>query len=210
MTMQPKLDVPLATQAGIATGKFIRRGGVIRYASTGRIHSFLEDAADTDVSRAATARAAALLKSRGVVAGAALGVLAIGATAVTVVRRRRELAEPEVPLSVATLNDSLRTYLDAARAGSLDTSIVGQLIADLDEVHEHMGATGAPIGFPADLWDAVVQLVVDHTQRLAQAFSVDLSELEGVETAETAPASDSVIDLRRNLVAQQSILAEAA
>lgn len=207
MTMQPKLDVPLAIQAGIASGKLIRRGGVIRYASSGRIHSFLEDAADTDVSRAVAARAATLLKSRGVVAGAALGVLAIGATAVTVVRRRRETGQPAVPSGLVALNHSLRAYLDAARAGSLNTSIVGQLIADLDEVQEHVGTAGAPIGFSADLWDAVVQLVVDHTHRLAQAFSVDLNELEGVETGS---GSESVVELRRHLVTQRSILSEAA
>lgn len=205
--MQPKLDVPLAIQAGIASGKFIRRGGVVRYASTGRIHSFLEDAADTDASRAATARAAALLKSRGAVSGAALGVLAIGATAVAVARLRGKPAESEVPSHVAALNASLRAYLDAARAGSLDTSIIGQLIADLEEVQEHVEAGDAPIGFSADLWDAVVQLVVDHTQRLAQAFSVDLPELGGVETV---PVSDSVVHLRRHLEVQRSILSEAA
>lgn len=208
MTMQPKLDVPLAIQAGLASGKYIRRGGVIRYASTGRIHSFLKDAADSDASRAATARAAALMKSRGAVAGAALGLLALGATAVTVARRRREPAEPAVPSYVATtLNDSLRTYLDAARAGNLDASIVGQLIADLDELQEHVGTAGAPFGFSTELWDAVVQLVVDHTQRLAQDFSVDLSEFEA---AGTASASDSVVDLRSHLEAQRSILSTAA
>ncbi|MEV6028388.1 hypothetical protein [Streptomyces sp. NPDC052036] len=135
---------------------------------------------------------------------AALGKLAVGATAFIVVKKWKQAGKREVPECVANLNVSLRTYLDAGRAGSLDASIISRLISDLDTVKAYSDNSGVAVDFSTGLWGALVNLVVDHTRQLAEAYSVELEELQGKVTDS---GNDSVIDLRRHLEVQRQIIA---
>lgn len=208
MTPQPTLHVPPKIAAGIAAGIFRRDGGVIRWADSGRIYAFLKDAVTTgEASEQAKGTVATVLKSRGaLVAGAAIGTAAAGAAVLVHLKRRRASAT-EVPETVAALNTALRAYMDAARAGTLDAASIGDLITALDTVTEQEVSEGVPFDFSSDLWTSLVALIVDHTQKLAEAYGVDLSELH-----EDAPAGDdaTVIELRRHLEAQRQIFTDAA
>lgn len=208
IVVQPQLDVPAKIAAGIACGKFTRIGSVVRDASSGRIVTFLNEASGGEKSQEAMARAAALLKSRGgIVATAAVGTVAAAATAFVVVKKRKQASEPDVPECLATFNALLRAYLDAGREGSLDASIVDQLISDLDEVKAYSENTSVAVDFSTELWVSLLNLVVDHTCKLAEAYSVEMDEPE----EQAAAAEDGVVvDLRRHLEVQRQILAEAA
>lgn len=208
MTSQPTLEVPAKIAAGIASGIFRRDGGVVRWADSGRIYAFLKDAAPSDeASQQAMGRAAALLKSRGtLVIGAVAATTAAAAGAYTYLKKRRA-GEADVPETFASLNASLRAYLDAAESGALDATIISKLITDLDAVTEQQVAGGVPSDFSSELWESLVALIIDHTQKLAEAFGVDLSDLD-----ESAPVEGNatVIDLRRHLETQRRIVDSAA
>jgi hypothetical protein len=208
MTSQPTLEVPAKIAAGIASGIFRRDGGVVRWADSGRIYAFLKDAVpSSEPSEQAMGRAAALLKSRGtLVIGAVVATTAAAAGTYTYLKKRRG-GEADAPEAIASLNASLRSYLDAAQSGALDAAVISKLITDLDSVTEQQVTDGAPFDFSSELWESLVALIIDHTKKLADAFDVDLSELE-----EDAPAQGNatVIDLRRHLEAQQRIFDSAA
>jgi hypothetical protein len=205
--VQPKLEIPTEIAAGIASGKFTLIGGVVRNAGSGRIVTFLKEAPGAGNSQKAMRRAAPILGSRATVVATALGTLTAGATAFVVVKKRKQAGKREVPECVVNLNASLRTYLETAREGSLDASIISRLISDLDTVKAYSDSTSVPVGFSTELWEALVNLVVDHTRKLAEAYSVELHELQG-----QAPTSgnDTVIDLRRHLEVQRQIFTGAA
>jgi hypothetical protein len=208
MTPQPTLEVPAKIAAGIAAGIFRRDGGVIRWADSGRIYAFLKDAAlSTEASEQAMSRAASLLKSRGtLVVGTVVGTVAAGTAAYTYLKRRQP-GDADVPETVDNLNASLRAYMDAARSGSLDAALIGRLLSDLDAVTEQQDTDGVPSDFSSELWESLVALIVDHTQKLAEAFGVDVSELEQDAPAE---GNATVIDLRCHLEAQRRIFSGAA
>ena len=65
-----------------------------------------------------------------------------------------------------------------------------------------------PFDFSSELWESLVALIVDHTQKLAEAFAVDLSEPEAGRAR--SKAMPPVIDLRRHLEAQRQIFSSAA
>lgn len=200
MTPQPTLEVPAKIAAGIAAGIFRRDGGVIRWTDSGRIYTFLKEAApSTKVSEQATTRAVSVLRSRGtLVAGAVVGTVAAGAAAYAYLQRRT--ADADAPETVVNLNTSLRAYMDAARNGSLDAALIGKLISDLDAITDQQDTDGLPLDFSSKLWESLVALIIDHTQKLAEAFGVDRSELDQDAPAES---NATVIELRRHLVAQQ-------
>lgn len=206
MIVQPTLVVPTKIAAGLATGELILIGGVVRNASTGRLVTLLKDAPGIEKGQEALGRAASVLRSRVTVVSAAVGALAAAGTYV-VVKKRNRAGRPEVHECVAKLNASLRTYLDAGRAGRLDAAVIDQLISDLNTVRTFSEDGTITIDFSTDLWEALVGLVVDHTGRLADAYSVDLPQLQGPASA---PTDAVVVDLCRHLEAQRDIVTRAA
>ena len=92
-------------------------------------------------------------------------------------------------------------YLRAARDGTLDEFTISRLITDLDAAEAF--STNGQVAVASEL----VALVMDYTHKLAEANSVDVSELQ-----DGLPAADgaTVIDLRRHLEVQQRIFAGAA
>lgn len=208
MTPQPTLEMPAKIAVGIAAGIFRRDGGVIRWADSGRIYAFLKDATPRSEPREqALRRAASFMGTRGtLIVGGVIGSVAAAATAYTYLKQRKsddlDMSEP-----VANLNDSMREYMDAASEGSLDAKLIDNLIADLDAVRELHDPQSLPFDFTSELWTSVVYLIVDHTQRLAEALGVDLSELEQ-EVTNTNGAT--IVDLRGHLEAQSRIISGAA
>jgi hypothetical protein len=101
-----------------------------------------------------------------------------------------------MPKRVENCNASLSAYLEAFRNEKLDADIVNRLISDLDAVKENFDSGKITIDFSTEQLDALVKLVVDYTRKLAEAHSVELSELQ-----EPEPDSEHnlIIDLVVNL-----------
>ncbi|MFC7246062.1 hypothetical protein ACFQO7_26595 [Catellatospora aurea] len=206
IVIQPQLELPGAIAAGITAGKFFLDGGVVRDAVTGRIVKLLKDAGSASNNHGAFRRAAARLRSPGVVAAVLTTVAAAGAVAF-VVKKRRNAAKRELPQCVANLNASLCEYLEAGRAGNLDASVIGRLISDLDAVTAYADKGDIIVDFSTELWESLANLVTDHTQKLATAYSI---EVDGVREKRAKSGKDNVIDLRRYLKIQQQVVSAAA
>ena len=145
----------------------------------------IKDGGESQVSRRTAGRSTST-----VVLAAAIGTLAVGATAIVIAKTRKQRASADAPECVSSLNASLRAYLDAGRAGTLDEGTVGKLISDLDAAQAYSYDANSAVGFTTELWEALVNLVVDHTQKLADAYSIELEDLQ-------PEASDTVTDMRR-------------
>lgn len=158
------------------------------------------------IQRTAGRAAANLMRSRGI-AVAALSVAAVGAVGATVLvaaQQRKRASDSELPESVEKYSASLRAYLEAARKGALDAGTVSQLISDLDAVKEHSGNGGITIDFSTGQPEALVNLVVDYTSKLAKANSIELSELQ--RQASASDSNAAFVVLRRHLEIQRQIL----
>jgi hypothetical protein len=143
-----------------------------------------------------------MLKKPVVIAGlATLAVVGTATAAVAIVRKRKGA----LPECVKNYNDSLRAYLEAVRDQSLDTEIIGRLIADLGAVKAYSENGNITVDFSAaEQSETPVQVVIDYTRQLAQANSIDLDE--STPTSTDAP----VVDLRRYLEVQWRIFNDAA
>jgi hypothetical protein len=201
--VRPTFFIPPEIEAGLLSGDLIRYGGVVRD-SAGRLVTHLKEIAVPKGSEEAAAAAVSSLKNPVVLVVAIVGAVAATATAVAVTAvRRRKAAVPEC---VENYNKSLRAYLEAVRLRTLDAEIVDRLIADLDAVKEYSKSGSVTVDFSTEQSETLVQLVVDYTQQLADANSVDL------ESPEPAPESEGgvVVDLRRYLEVQKRIFSEGA
>lgn len=187
--------IPPDIQLGLDAGKLVRYGGVIRN-QLGHIVTHLKEVPIPSKDPAMAQRVVSLLKDRRVVTVIVLGTATGGAAAALAIKsqvRARKCAKG--------LNTSLVAYLKAARDGTLDEVTISRLITDLDAAEAF--ATNGRVAVASEL----VALVMDYTDKLAEANSVDVSELqEGATASEGA----TVIDLRRHLEAQRKIFAGAA
>ena len=120
MTSQPTLEVPAKIAAGIASGIFRRDGGVVRWADSGRIlclpqgrRAKRRSRSTDDGPRCGTPQVARHARDR--CRGHHLTAAAAGAY--TYLKKRRA-GEADVPENFASLNASLRAYLDAAESGA--------------------------------------------------------------------------------------------
>ncbi|MGX7835982.1 hypothetical protein ACWKSR_12600, partial [Campylobacter fetus subsp. venerealis] len=80
------------------------------------------------------------------VIGAVVATTAAAAGTYTYLKKRRG-GEADVPEAIASLNASLRSYLDAAQSGALDAAVISKLITDLDSVTEQQVTDGVPFDF---------------------------------------------------------------
>ncbi len=214
--VQPRLIIPLAVDAGLASGELFRAGGVVRRVADGTIHTLLKEApASVTVAREVAKRAASSRSKMMVpVVLAALVVGAVGAGAASVVRKRRNAEGPhvatevavELPECVSNFEASLHAYVDAARDGALAAVTVDRLIADLDEVSAWVDG-GNAVEFSFTELEPVFSVVIGHTAALARVYSVVPAALEHQNADRDA---GMVVHLRQHLEAQKQILDEAA
>lgn len=206
MVVQPRLDIPSEILEGLESGTYKLFGGTVRNAAAGFIVKHLRDAPNPPVEPAVgavtgtAARVASVLKNPWVIGATLLGTAVVTAAAAAIIGSSRAKSKDkpdsiELPEYIVRYNEALRTYLEAARGGTLDASIVTRLIDALDEV-----ATGGVIDFANEESERLVSLLVGYTQMLAGANLIDLDGLLG-PTAE----DDLVGTLRHHLVAQRSI-----
>ncbi len=203
--VQPNLLVPATIQRGIDAGELFRVGSVVRN-GLGRIVTHLDEVPGIEEAQEAARRAAVRLNVK--IAVPVVAVVVAGGFVIAKVKKRKKTGELEVvvPASVQQLDASLRAYLQAAGNGNLDVAIIDKLISDLDEVRADTEEGGVTVPFSLDQLETVFSLVIDHTRSLAEAYSIDLTELRGPEAAE----DNKVIDLQRHLEAQKRIISAVA
>ncbi|WP_327652612.1 hypothetical protein [Micromonospora aurantiaca] len=208
------LDVPDDIFAGITAGELTRYGGVVRN-HAGAILVHLKDGLRSAETQRAVSKGAATVRRSSRVTAVGLGVAAVAAVGVAVLAAATRVkkhgsprgAELEMPICIQRFTVSLSAYLDAARDGRLGGKDVERLVSDLDAVEAESDSGRITVEFSIDQWKALVQLVADHTRRLAEANRVETSNLR--ELAHP-PDGDVVLDLRRHLELQKQIFKNAA
>ena len=207
MISQPYFYIPPEIEAGLLSGDLIQYGGIIRN-RLGQIVKHLSEISKSDDSKKVLERVAASLKSPKVITTVAVVTLALATTAFMVVRKWKVGGKPAVPECVERYNASLGEYLDAVRTQRLDADIIDRLISDFDAVRAYSDESGSiTLDFTTKQGESLSNLVVDYTRQLAEANSVNLSQLQ---IHASAPDDAAVVDLRRHLEVQRDIFNEAA
>ncbi|GAA4991251.1 hypothetical protein GCM10023205_73980 [Yinghuangia aomiensis] len=208
--IQITYDVPVEIAKGLATGELRTLGTAAIRDSTGitaHIREVSRVVGNQD-SAVGAAFAKGLRKPKVVVIGLGVVALAVGGGVVGwVAKRKQQPAKPEVPECVQSYNAALAAYLEAISSGSVNSDLLSQLISALDAVKENSDRGVIALEFSVEESEALVNLVADYTNKLAEANSVDPIH-PGETTAN--PANCSIVDLRRYLVTQRRILTGAA
>lgn len=202
------LDIPDELLAGIASGRFVLDGGVVRK-SSGELVKLLKHAVPEAAEEAVARRGAEALKNPRVVAvvGATVVVAAAAAAARTYFDHRKPAnVEPEVPACVRDFNTSLSTYLQAAREGNLDAEIIDRLIVDLDAVKAASDIDGIPFMLSPGHTETLIRKLAEHTEALAVASEVELDDLDRPTGSDDA----TIIAIRPYLEAQRDLFRRAA
>lgn len=206
MVVQPRLDMPPEILEGLASGVYKLFGGTVRHATEGYIVKHLQNAPDEVVdqlalaTKGASVRFPSALKNPWVIGATVLSVAVVAVAATAAIRTKRAKPEDqpelsEIPEQIISFEGSLRAYMEAARTGTLNESVITRLIDALDKVQ-----TDESIDFADDQAKRLVALIVKHTGNLAAANSIDLDDL--LEPVAEGQLADH---LRRHLVAQRSI-----
>ena len=208
MIVQPTFYIPPEIAAGLLSGDFIRYGGVVRDTAGRLVVHLREVPTPENAVEEVAKRAAASIKNPWVaVAAGALILVAVGGAVVLAVKSQKKDAKPEVPECVKQYNGSLRTYLEAIRAGRLDVETIDRLIADLDAVMAYAEVSDTAVAFSAEQLETLTKIVIEYTTRLAEANEIVLDEPEPVAAG---AEGNVVVDLRRYLEVQRRIFDEAA
>ncbi|KAA0977178.1 hypothetical protein FQ154_09790 [Paeniglutamicibacter gangotriensis] len=219
--IQPNIHVPPAIELGIAAGKLIREGSVVRDAVSKQIVKHLKEVPDTSKMVEKAASATAPMKwtpSKPAIIISAVVVTAVAVTGVVVhkVKKQaeRNLAMPEC---VRNFGASWDRYREAIRDRCLDVEIIDQLIYDFDALLQYAEEHGSSaLDLSTEQGTSLANFVADYTSDLADVNSVDLAELRKQKEQEQQQkpsqdaGNDAVVDLRRNLVAQREIFGDAA
>ncbi|MEV4706713.1 hypothetical protein [Actinoplanes sp. NPDC049316] len=206
MIEQVNLYIPPEIQARIDTKELFRIGSVVRDVATGQVFKHLDEVTGPAKNQAerAVASLGGRLRNPWVIVGVtAAGVVVVGGAALIAARKRKRA----IPDCLKNFNASLRAYLEAARQGHLDVGVVSQLISDRDAVQAYSVDGVITVDLPIEQWEALINLVGDYTQTLAEANSIEPDEVLG-DAADSE--NDSVVDLRRYLEAQRKIFAMRA
>lgn len=206
---QPTLIIEPEIAAGLLSGKFVRLGGTVRDAETGRIAKHLPEAGGPEkIVDEAVKR---VRVNPWVIVPVLLVTAACAGARVYVLRKRKKAAVGSVvragsvgsPECVTNFEASLRAYVDVARVGMLDNVVVGRLITNLDALRAWVD-DGNDVTFSFEQLEPLFSLVNGHTHALAKVYSVDLGDLDREGDTET------VVHLRQHLEAQKRILGGAA
>ncbi len=190
----------------VASGEYVRIGSVVRDLA-GRVVAHLPEASLPEDAQEAAGSIAKALKDPKVIA-IGLGLAALAATAGVagfILGKKKQAAEPKRPKSVENCIASLRDYFEAVQNGRLDVKTIHRLNSDLDAVNKESGS--GRIEIFADQFEVLIAIVADHTWKLAEANSVDLSEvLEQIPQL----GDSKIANLQRHLKVQEEILRRSA
>lgn len=198
------LGISEKAAAGVAAGKYLKDGGVIRDLE-GRLVELRKEVPVPEEAQKAAAEGIAKALSNPKVIPIVLGLAATAGIAGFVLGKKKQAAEPERPNSTDSCIASLSAYLEAVQNGRLDVKILHRLNSDLAAFNKESGS--GRIEILADQLEVLVAIVADHSWKLAEAKSVDLGEI-----LEQTPQqkNSKIVQLQRHLNAQEKILRMSA
>ena len=194
-------QIPPEIAQGLASGEFIRHGGLVRD-SAGQIVAHLKEiGSEFTKSNPDLARA---VKSRGgIVVGGMLLIVFVAAGSGTALWRswkRKAQTSKRVVSCVNSYNEALVGYLAAIQDQTLDGVVVNRLVSSLED----LVLIGEEVGDRVVVTsDGLLEFVVGFTKTLAEANSVSPPELEIMDESEPQAA---VVEMRLCLLAQREIL----
>ena len=194
-------QIPPEIAQGLASGEFIRHGGLVRD-SAGQIVAHLKEiGSEFTKSNPDLARA---VKSRGgIVVGGMLLIVFVAAGSGTALWRswkRKAQTSKRVVSCVNSYNEALVGYLAAIQDQTLIGDVVNRLVASLED----LVLIGEEVGDRVVVTsDGLLEFVVGFTKTLAEANSVSPPELEIMDESEPQAA---VVEMRLCLLAQREIL----
>jgi hypothetical protein len=209
----PLVEIPVSFQVppeialGLASGEFIRFGGVVRDSAGHIVAHLKETGSEITKSNLDVARA---VKSRGgiVVGGVLLIVLVAGSgTALWLSRNRKAQTSKRVVSCVNSYNEALVGYLAAIQDQTLDGDVVNRLVSSLEDLVLIGEELGDRVVVTSAVLPELLEFVVGFTKTLAEANSMSPPELEIMDQSEPQAA---VVEMRLCLLAQREILDRAA
>ena len=206
MIDQPLLFVPPEIELGLLEGTFKLFGSVVREADTGRIYKHLTELVPSP-EKAEEAVKSMKLNPKVVISVVAVAAVVGGGVTYLVKKRKDSKLVPveDLPECITNFDASLRVYIEAGREGALDAQIVERLLEDLDAIKAFLDE-GNEVKISLDDLVPLFDMVIAHTSRLAEAYNVEVEDLD-----EQGDSEDGVVvSLRRHLEAQKAILAEAS
>jgi len=203
--IQEAFYIPDDIATGLATGRYRRIGGVVRYAmgpNKGQFVKFLDPVELKEAKQAQGFSTKALQffqhKRKGVaitaIVTAAIGVGVWGYT-------KWKHHEPKV---LTEFRATLKIYIDAIRNGNMDINIVNSLMKALDALKEHKDYEKICVQLSAEDLEVLVGHIYDYTIKLAMDNSVELSE------DELNLNNGTIINLQSYLEVQQRIFEATA
>lgn len=206
MIDQPLLFVPPEIELGLLEGTLKLFGSVVREADTGRIYKHLTELVPSP-EKVEEAVKSMKLNPKVVISVVAVATVVGGGVTYLVKKRKDSKLIPaeDLPECVTNFDASLRAYIEAGREGALDAPIVERLLEDLDAI-KAFSEEGNEVRISLDDLVPLFDMVIAHTSRLAEAYSVEVEDLN-----EQGDSEDGVVvSLRRHLEVQKAILAEAS
>ena len=206
MIDQPLLFVPPEIERGLLEGTLKLFGSVVREADTGRIYKHLTELVPSP-EKAEEAVKSMKLNPKIVISVVAVAAVVGGGVTYLAKKRKDSKLVPveDLPECITNFDASLRTYIAAGREGALDAAIVARLLQDLDAI-KAFSDEGNEVKISLDDLVPLFDMVIAHTSRLAEAYNVEVEDLNKQDEAEDGV----VVSLRRHLEAQKAILAEAS
>lgn len=206
MIDQPLLLVPPEIELGLLEGTLKLFGSVVREADTGRIYKHLTELVPSP-EKAQEAVKSMKLNPKVVISVVAVAAVVGGGVTYLVKKRKDSKLVPveDLPECITNFDAALRAYIEAGREGALDAEIVERLLEDLDAI-KAFSDEGNEVKISLDDLVPLFNMVIAHTSRLAEAYNVEVEDLD-----EQGDSEDGVVvSLRRHLEAQKAILAEAS
>ncbi|MQS07579.1 hypothetical protein [Streptomyces alkaliphilus] len=200
--------IPPKIEAGIASGKLTRHGGIVRNRA-GQIVKHLKEVHPVANKEEMAQIAATLLKNPRVFIPIAILSAAIAGVAVYLTaKKHKQGSDPEMPEHIQICNASLAAYMEALHEERLDLDILDRLIAELDATKEHFSEEGdITLRFPPEHAETLVKIVVNYTRQLTETKFTDMKK---VQESTGEPGGDTTFDIYLHLKEQRRILTEAA
>ncbi|MBT9257386.1 hypothetical protein KMZ32_16805 [Phycicoccus sp. MAQZ13P-2] len=206
MIEQPLLLVPPDIELGLLEGTLKLFGSVVREADTGRVYKHLTVLVPSPDKAEEAVRSIKLHPKVVISVVAVAAVVGSGVTYLVKKRKGSRLVPVDaLPECITNFDASLRAYIEAGREGALNAQIVERLLEDLDAI-KAFSDEGHEVKISLGDLVPLFDMVIAHTPRLAEAYNVEVDDLDDQRDSEDGV----VVSLRRHLEAQKSILADAA
>lgn len=203
--VQIALEISDKIAAGLASGEFVRHAGTIRSAGGAIVEHLPEAKMAVKSSMTSVSRIAENLKDPKVLILLGIGAaVVVGLVAVTQTNKAKQ--DAEALASGENYNAALNAYLIAIQRGTMDASILSNLIASLDTLQHEIESEQIAIEGSSDQTASLLSIAREYTIKLAEANSVDVGDLP---VTAPATASESIQILRRYLGIQKKIINEA-